>query len=449
MRRFWPRSLFAQLVLSQLALLLILAFALPTLVLLTLHRTADDYVAAQLRHDADIIVANLPVALAAQPQVFANRLGPLYREGGSRAYRIVSSSGRMLTQGGVTAALPSPMRDDKTTRGFTRSGKLDIYRRSLNASGDGAMLEVSQDRTRPEVIVDDVVAAFLERAFWIVPLVFAVSLAVALSLVARVTSHLRGVSEQADRMKPGARLETAGLPMEAQRLAVATNRALDRVEESYQRQSEFVSSVAHELRTPLTLVALRADALPPTPERAALRDAIDQASHVVSQLMELAAIEGRPPTLEPIDLRTIARSAVAATAPLVFKSGRSIAMKDRDSLAMAIGNAGLVHIAIANLIDNAVRHTPTGTAILVDAVDNNVTVSDDGPGIVREGHGSGHRFRSAGQQRSDGAGLGLSIVSRIMDAMEGSLSVSETAPGACITLHLKTAPGATAARSTI
>lgn len=436
MKGWWPRSLFTQLVLSQLSLLLVLALALPTFVLLTLHETADAYVAAQLGRDADTVAASLS-ARRGQPDISRVRLGPQYGEGGSRAYRIVRPTGEILTSGGVAAALPPVTRDRSPNSGFAQAGKLDIYRRELTIAGSSAWLEVSQDRTKPDVIVDDVVAAFLERVFWIVPLIFAASLGVALLLVARVTSHLREVSDQASRMGLGTRLNTAGLPLEAKRLAVATNSALDRVEESYIRQSEFVSSIAHELRTPLTLVALRCDALPPTSERAALRDAVDQASHVVSQLMELAAVEGRPPSLEAIDIRAVARAAVEATAPLVFKSGRSIAMVDGLPSTPVIGNAGLLHIAVANLIDNAVRHTAKGTAILVHTEGDHVIISDNGPGIVIERRENRHVYRSAGQQRNDGAGLGLSIVSRIMEAMEGELIIGDNIPGATISLRLK------------
>ncbi|MBN8807538.1 MAG: hypothetical protein J0I47_04775 [Sphingomonas sp.] len=440
MRRLWPRSLFGQLVLSQLTLLLILALLLPVLVLVILHRTANEYDAAQLRHDADV-VAVAAVAGPSGTDVAAGQLGPLYGERGSRAYRVSSASGRIIAQGGATGALP-PSRDRDAELGYSQTGKYDTYRRAVDLPGGRAIVETAQDRTRPEVIVDDVVAAFLERAFWIIPVILVASAALTLLLVARVTRQLRGVSRQADRIRPatlGTRLDTTGLPMEAQGLAAATNRALDRVEAGYRRQSEFVSSVAHELRTPLTLVALRCDALPPSPERDALRQAIDQASHVVAQLMELASIEGLPPTIEPIDLQAVAEAAVAAMAPIVFRSGRSIEMSDRRAPVPVLGHAGLLHIAIANLIDNAVRHTPPGTAITVETGRSDVTIVDDGPGIVIERKEDSARYRSAGQQRSDSAGLGLSIVARIMEAMGGRLDVASNAPGARVVLHVAAA----------
>ena len=443
MIRWLPRSLFGQLLLSQAALLLFLTFALSASVPVMLHRTADTYVASQLREDADIVAAVFARPGAAGNDALIDALGPLYEDRwGSRAYRVTSEAGAVLARGGVTSAMPPPLaagpaRDD----GFKRAGEIDVFRRAIRFGGTRATLEITQDRTRPDVIVDDVVSTFLRQSLWIIPIISIASAALALLLVRRVVRQLRVVSEEADRIHPGAldtRLSEEGLSLEPRRLAAATNRALDRVEAGFQRQSQFVASVAHELRTPIALAMLRGDALPSSPEHDAMRDAIAQVSHVVSQLMELAAIEGRPPAIEPVSLDAIARGAVEAMAPLVYRSGRSLEMEEGgDAAALAPGNAGLLHIAATNLIDNAVRHTPPGTHISVRATADTITVSDDGPGLIAEpGSEDRPRFRSAGRQRSDGAGLGLTIVARIMETLGGTMTLRPGGPGTAIVLRL-------------
>ncbi len=438
----FPRSLFGQLLLSQVVLFLFLALTLPALVLVTLHRTADDYVAARLGHDASVLAVVIDKTGAEGRDVATRALGPAYGDRwGSRAYRITNATGGVLVEGGLVQALPPPLRGGSVPEGFVKVGDLDIFRRTVSFDGRAATLEIAQDRTRPEVIVDDVVSTFLERALWIIPVILAASAALALLLVYRVVRQLRVVSEQADRINPDTldtRLTEKGLPLEARRLAASTNRALDRVETAYRRQTQFVANVAHELRTPIALVTLRSDALPPSPEREALRDAIDQTSHVVSQLMELARLEGRPPVLEQVSLEAIARGVIEATAPIVYRSGRSLEMIEGEGPAAPVtGNAGLLHIAVANLIDNAVRHTPPGTHISVGAASGTITISDNGPGILVERQDDGHpRYRSAGQQRSDSAGLGLSIVARIMAAMHGELEIRAGSPGTIVVLRL-------------
>jgi signal transduction histidine kinase len=229
--------------------------------------------------------------------------------------------------------------------------------------------------------------------------------------------------------------------MEARRLVAATNRALDRVEQGYRRQASFVASVAHELRTPLALVALRSDLFPEGPDKAALKRAVDQATHVVSQLMELAMIEGRTPSVDLVDLDLIARATVETTAPLVYRSGRTIEVQSSFELSsQVLGNDGLLRLALTNLIDNAVRHTPPGTRIVVGAMFDSLFVCDDGSGIaVEDGDDITAQYRTAALRRTDSAGLGLSIVQRIMTAMGGRMTVLPNAPGANIRLDLSTA----------
>ena len=436
------KSMFGQLLVSQLAILLMLTIVLPLLILVSLRDTADDYVGQRLRADTDVLMRTFDHSGQVNHKRALNDLGPLYLQPwGSRAYRIVDDGGRIIDQGGVFAALPPPR--TRPSQALQHSGNLDVYGRQVRLPGRNATIIVAQDRTRPEVIVDDVVAGFLRRSLWIVPIILIASTLAGVLVVARVTKQLRRASVEADRIAPSrldVRLDPDTLPTEARGLALATNAALDRVEAGYRRQSEFVSSVAHELRTPMALLTLRCDALPNSAKRDELRVAIDQASHVIAQLMDLAMIEGRPPEVEPMDIAAVVRDAVETAAPIVYRSGRSIEAFERGlALEPVTGNAGLLQIAITNLIDNAVRHTPVGTHIKVGAGDGCVTVQDNGPGIVAT-DGGVTKFRSIGQGRSDSAGLGLAIVQRIMAAMHGTMEVGLGGPGTPITLRLPVAP---------
>jgi signal transduction histidine kinase len=106
---------------------------------------------------------------------------------------------------------------------------------------------------------------------------------------------------------------------------------------------------------------------------------------------------------------------------------------------MVTGNAGLLTMALTNLIENALLHTPGGTAIEVAlAPSGSVSVADDGPGIAQDDHGKlARRFWRADHRRSDGAGLGLSIVQRIVEVHRGRLETGASPlGGACFTLHL-------------
>ncbi|HEX7858490.1 MAG TPA: ATP-binding protein [Sphingobium sp.] len=443
MKAFRPDTLFGQFMLAQLLLFVVIAVLLPIVLMINLHRTANDLTAGTLRSDVRTIASALAAPVAPSRQALDHALGPFYHEHWAiRAYRVTDQEGRPLYQGGVTGDFGSPPVLDLATPRFRHLGNLDLLEEARRIGGRFYLISVAQDRTRPEVIVDDIVATFLRGTIWIIPLVFLCSSLPSFYFFRRLTETMRRVAENAEQIGPQSletRLDAARLPMEARSLATATNRALDRVEQGYRRQASFVSSVAHELRTPLALVSLRCDAFPPGAETDALRRAVDQATHVVAQLMELAVIEGRKPAIAPVNLATIVRETVETSAPLVYRSGRTIeALCDPPVTTTSLGNESLLGIALTNLIDNAVRHTPEGTHIVVAAVQDAVFVCDNGPGLQLEDKDEmGSRYRSAANERSDSAGLGLSIVYRIMAAMGGSMEVIPAIPGANIRLHLK------------
>ena len=446
MRRYLPHTLFGRLVLAQLLLFGAIAVLLPTILLINLHRTADGMITQRLRTDARRIATAL--AGSPSPQRLDQALGPFYHRGwATRAYWVTDGDGAILYKGGGRRGLDDT-EPPRLGTGLIHRGNLDFIEERLTVGGKPYRIVVAQDRTHPEVIVDDIVASFLRRTIWIVPLVFLGSSLISLLFFRRLTATMRHVAKDAERIGPASldrRLAADRLPMEARSLAEATNRALDRVEQGYRRQTNFVSSVAHELRTPLALVTLRCDAMPDGVDKEALRRAVDQATHVVSQLMELAVIEGRPSAMGPLDLRVIARETVEASAPLVYRSGRTIeAICDMPTALHVRGNENLLGIAVTNLIDNAVRHTPPGTHIVVAAMQDVLFVCDNGPGLTRDGdEEGGTRYRSASLRRSDSAGLGLAIVKRIMAAMNGSMRVFPDTPGTHIGLRL--GPGEPAA----
>ena len=297
---------------------------------------------------------------------------------------------------------------------FFARGNYDVVSMPVAAPGNTARrwIVAAQDRTVPDEIVDDVVASFLSRFLWVLPASLLASLVIGLAIVRHMTSSFRRTAAAADEIslhRIDVRLDASRLPFEAQPLVVAANRALARLEAGYRFQGEFVGNVAHELRTPLALISLRAEGLPPSPERDLIQRGVERANHVVRQLMELAAIDRHYPQIEPFDPRALAREVVGLMAPLVFRADHVISYSEPDEAPQAVqGVPGLVEIALTNLIDNAIRHTPPGTSITVSVGDDgSIAVEDDGPALTVEGRDErGQRFRQAGTTRSDSAGLG-------------------------------------------
>ena len=437
-----PRSLFGQLVLSQILLMLAMGTIVPIVLAYVLDITADRFVSARLSRDAQAIAAGSETGPGGGGP---SRTGP---RSWARAHRftVFDTNGAVIKQ----SLVPLPLRFSELPTGlepaFFKRGQFDMLSLPTRIDDKIRWIVVAQDRSVPEGIVDDVVTSFLARFVWIVPVSLLASLLIGLLVMRRVTSRFRRSAQQADAIslhRIDVRLRAEDLPLEAEPLVNATNRALDRLEAGYRFQGEFVGNVAHELRTPLALISLRTEGLDPSPERDLILLGVERANHVVRQLMELAAIDRHHPEVVSFDPCILVTELVGVMAPLVFERNHVIAFSEPDRPPpLLLGVPALIEIALSNLIDNAVRHTPAGCTVTVCVeADGLIVVEDDGPGLAIDARdGDNRRYRREDTARSDGAGLGLSIVQRIITVCEGSLDIGNSpSGGARCALRLRTA----------
>jgi two-component system OmpR family sensor kinase len=219
---------------------------------------------------------------------------------------------------------------------------------------------------------------------------------------------------------------------ELRRLGETLNRMLDRLEAAVERERAFVDDASHELRTPLALhraeleLALRYGESPEE-LRASIASAIEEAerlSQLAEDLLVLArsdkgmlSIEAEP--VEVSDLFAAVRSRLSGPAR---EAGRLLVVDDPDGLVIE-ADAARVEQALANLVENGLRHGDGQVRLWARATENGVElhVSDTGPGFPPEflPHAF-ERFRRADTARSEsGAGLGLAIVDAIAQAHSG------------------------------
>jgi signal transduction histidine kinase len=429
MKRAPPPSLFGQVAAAQGAFLLAFAIALPLLLSYFLNRTADDFVAARLHIDAKKIAASMQKAPGGYVQAHTTGLGPLYdARGGNKAYAVFDEHGKIIARGGSDMRVPAAFPASPAGRFFEYRDYF-AYGMRLTADPASPVILVEQNRTDPDVVVDDVVTAFLRRFLWLVPAALLLSLLFGWVVARRATARLETVARTADRIEPyrlDYRLDRSDVPIELLPLVDAANRAFDRLEIGFREQSEFVANVVHELRTPLAVLALRAEAVEDRKLRASICNAIERASHVVSQLMQLARIENAAPEFEPFDLSEMVRETVREQAPIIYRNGKQIEFcSASDGAPIVNGNSGLIEIVLNNLIGNAVQHTPEGTSIkVVVGPGRTVSVIDDGPGIQQsDDFLLRQRYWRADQRNSEGAGLGLAISERIMALHRGRLEL--------------------------
>jgi signal transduction histidine kinase len=240
------------------------------------------------------------------------------------------------------------------------------------------------------------------------------------------------IASAIDPKRTDLRLPLAGLPRELLPLIVAVNEALDRLEKGMRLQQEFTADAAHELRTPLAVLRARVDSLPDQKGLAALKSDIDVMSHVVSQLLEIAELENASLRIDDrVDLYAVAADVVSMIAGVAIAQGKEVALTGGPVLVR--GNEAMIFRAIRNLADNAIKHTESGSEVIVDVrEDGTVRVLDKGPGVPPAERALMVRRFWRARRDQDGAGLGLSIVSRIAELHGAKLGISDRDGGGAV-----------------
>ena len=244
----------------------------------------------------------------------------------------------------------------------------------------------------------------------------------------------------------GARARVRGTGDEYDELASGLNDMLDRLERSIGGLRHAGDAIAHDLRSPLTRLRARlevamieADAGRADP-KAALHQAMDDADGVLrtfAAVLAIARLEaaGDAPDQTLFDPGALAADMAELYTPLCEEKGLEFQAELTPGLS-AKGNSEFVAQALANILDNAVKYTPAGGAVMLrvrrrSSGDIEMSVTDTGPGVdPAERHRVVERFvRLENSRNQPGAGLGLSLVAAVARAHRGHLELDE-GPGA-------------------
>lgn len=223
-------------------------------------------------------------------------------------------------------------------------------------------------------------------------------------------------------------------------LAYALNRMADRLSSAGEARHQFLASVAHELKTPLTVLSgnlegLAAGVLMPTPERwTALHREVTRLTRLVNDLLWLERAEGLTPPLQrtAYNPREQIEAILLRFRPLADSQGLNITVMMED-IPRVWADRDRIEQVLINILDNALRHTPTGKSIRIILTEDKSRVvcwcvEDAGPGIdpalrnhVREAF--------VRDPRSPGAGLGLAVADAWLRAHGGRLRISASTLG--------------------
>lgn len=287
------------------------------------------------------------------------------------------------------------------------------------------LIEVGETTEKRSQLANKIVASVILPQFIIIPL--AVMLVwFGLSRGLRPLTRLRKTIEarEPDDLSP---IATRRVPEELEPLVEAFNEMLERMKRSVSAQQRFVADAAHQMRTPLTGLKTQAQFAIRETDPEALRHAlrqiatgVDRAGRLINQLLTLARTEGGEAAQqkhEPLDLAQLIRDVVTDWVPAAIEKNIDLGFES-DTSAMILGNPFLLRELAKNLLDNALRYTPSGgrvtcrilvtqATVLLEVEDSGVGISEEQSELVFE------RFYRVDDASTEGSGLGLAIVQEI------------------------------------
>ncbi len=232
------------------------------------------------------------------------------------------------------------------------------------------------------------------------------------------------------------------LPHELEPMGAAINRLLLQVNQLLDQEKRFIADAAHELRTPLAVLRIHAqnalEAPDPEDRREALRQlgtGVDRATRVVAQLLTLARLDPDVVQLamREVNLLDYLRNDLAELTPLALERHQELSLEaDEAADYRLLADGPSLGTLLQNLVGNAVQYTPDGGRIRVqlqaqaDAIV--LRVQDSGPGVDEaQREKLFERFYRLGE--GQGAGLGLSIVRRVVELHRGTIALGESPLG--------------------
>lgn len=261
---------------------------------------------------------------------------------------------------------------------------------------------------------------------------------------------LRRVSQQIADRTPAHLTPLPPSPyVELAPLVDAVNALLARLREHQEGQRDFLLNAAHGLKTPLAVIQANADTLASDDAarreaaRQRLEEGVRRAGHMVHQVLSLARSEADPHTLDrrEVDLVALLRDRIVLAADLAQRRGIEVELLAPDTCMLPLHRETMGSL-IDNLLDNAVKYSPTGSrvevALQADEGAVLVAVTDQGPGIPPALRAKVfERFYRPPDQDVPGSGLGLTIVERAAAQHAAQVTLGDGLDGRGLRVELR------------
>jgi signal transduction histidine kinase len=427
-----------------------------TLLIIVLGTTVYWAIRSELRYELDqrVVAAREALLREAADDSVGLRRAIDYRvahERGDMRYALLDADGRLVA--GRSIDKPPPlgwsgidflMPDNPT----------DAARVFTSRTADGGLLIVGSDPEAIEELDERMVPLFV-AAFGLIAAIGATGAFLFGRLLQRRLDAINRTAEAIIGGDLARRVPLRGNGDEFDRLAATLNQMLERIGGLLGNLRQVSGDIAHDLRTPLTRLRQKLELAAAGPdEPVSLKSAVHEAIEQTDDMLELFAgilgiseIEagGAGVRMTRVDLTALVADLADSYQPSAEDSGRTLT-RDIASGVEIEGNRELLAQAGVNLLDNALRHTPAGTAIGISLTerDNEIilAVGDHGPGIPAADRARMFtRFTRLESSRSTpGHGLGLSLVSAIARAHGGTATLEDNHPGAIAMVTIPRSP---------
>jgi signal transduction histidine kinase len=281
--------------------------------------------------------------------------------------------------------------------------------------------------------IDDLYSAqwFGKTFSWIIVILLCLLSVLSFAIAVYVVNRINRMSQTADKIiKTGSleeRLEIDSSWDDLSSLSFVFNQMLDTIENSVNNIKSVTDSIAHDLRTPLARLRNTLEKIEDDNLREETTQEADNLLNMFNSLLRISGLEttSKKEGFCPTELRDIIDDVVDLYHPLAEE--RDISLHSSLQPVMMNADPNLMFQAVANVLDNAIKYSPSGGRVEVSLSDTNgrivVSVNDCGIGVKEQEIESLERrfYRAESSRTSKGNGLGLSLVSAIVKLHDGKL----------------------------
>jgi signal transduction histidine kinase len=398
-----------------------------------MDRQMDQVIRAQARSLSRVSAETLPGRIQDEIQRDVRHIN---------LYGLFSADGAFIV--GNVRSLPSDLKIDGGPRQLSAR---DDFPAGAHALAErlpwGEVLLVGRDATQ----LGQIRQIILHALFWSGAVIVVLGLLVGAALSIRPLQHITAIQGASLKIMQGdltARLPAIAKSGELDMLAGIINAMLDEVQRLVGEVKSASDSLAHDLRTPLTrlralLYRIEQDGGLPEPQARMLAQAIGETDTLLGRfraLLRVSEIESRQRRagFAPVELERIIQQIGELFEPVAADRGIEL-LVEAEEPAVIQADGELIFEAMSNLVDNALKFTPSGGKVVLRLTrapeGPRIEVCDTGPGVPADERASVLQrfYRSARDQTQPGSGIGLSIVAAIVGLHDFGLELEDAGPG--------------------